>query len=75
METFKVRIIKNRRNKYNIYADVDGESMPIGQTLHGEDIKKYAATYKICEWDTREDAIKYIESKEGRLILEEGENE
>lgn len=71
MEKFKVKIVKNRRNKYSIYADVNGENMPIGETLHGEDVKKHQATYRICEWDTREAALEYIESKDGRLILVE----
>lgn len=63
---YKVRIVENENNKYNIYAKVNGEEIPMGQTISEE-----ANIFKTAEWDTREDAIKYIESTNGELELVE----
>lgn len=52
MTKLKARAVKNRLNKYNVYAEVDGQYLPIGRTL------KFG--YSLLEWPTKEEAINHI---------------
>lgn len=60
----KARAVKNRLNKYNVVVHCDGRYMPMGQTFDAE-------TYRLLEWDTKEEAIEYILSRNDRLELVE----
>lgn len=53
MVKLKARAVKNRLNKYNIYAEVDGQYLPIGRTLNEFE-------YSLLEWPTKEEAIQHI---------------
>lgn len=63
--TYEARIFKNDNNKYNIYANVDGEELVLGITISEQSNIFYT------KWDTREDAIKYIENNSEKLTLVE----
>lgn len=53
MVKLKARAVKNRLNKYNIYAEVDGQYLPIGRILNEFE-------YSLLEWPTKEEAINHI---------------
>ena len=54
MRKLKARVVKNRKNKYNVHAELDGQYLPIGRTINefGE--------YELLKWDTEEEAIQHI---------------
>ena len=60
----KARVHKNRY-KYNVLVTYQGKQMPVGKTISDGDI----STYKLLEWNTREEAIEYILSNSDRLEL------
>lgn len=62
MDKLKARAVKNRLNKYNVIVNCEGRDMPMGQTFDVE-------TYRILEWDTEDEAIEYILSRDDRLEL------
>lgn len=53
MVKLKAKAVKNRLNKYNIYAEVDGQYLPIGRTINEFE-------YSLLEWPTKEEAIQHI---------------
>lgn len=53
MVKLKARAVKNRLNKYNIYAEVDGQFLPVGRTINEFE-------YSLLEWPTKEEAIQHI---------------
>ena len=52
MSKLKAKAVKNRKNKYNVHAELDGQYMPIGETI--------GSYYKLLEWDTEEEATQHI---------------
>jgi hypothetical protein len=65
---YKAKIVENKNNKYNVYVNVDGTEMPVARTIDDK-----LPIFDIVEWDTRDDAVEYINSKEGKLELLEEE--
>ncbi|MCR1821729.1 hypothetical protein [Terrisporobacter muris] len=54
MTKLKAKVIKNRNNKYNVHAELDGRYMPIGRTINE------FGKYELLEWNTEEEAINHI---------------
>ena len=66
--TYKAKVVKNRNNKYNIYV-IDGkEEVPIVRYINVS-LNNKTPLFNILAWETREDAVKYINSKDGELEL------
>lgn len=61
MYKLKAKAVKNRLNKYNVYAEADNQFLPIGETINEFE-------YSLLEWSTKEEAIEYIVSDD-RLEL------
>ncbi|MCC3668059.1 hypothetical protein [Terrisporobacter mayombei] len=61
MVKLKARAVKNRLNKYNIYAEVDGQFLPVGRTINEFE-------YSLLEWPTKEEVINHI-LEDNRLEL------
>ena len=64
MTKLKARAVKNKLNKYNVHAELDGRYLPIGRTVNE------FGKYELLEWDTEEEAIQHI-LDDGRLELVE----
>lgn len=65
----KQAVIKRaKNNKYNIYVIFEGREIPVG-TKVGEVLDK--GLYKTTEFETYDDAIKWIDGSDGKFVLKE----
>ncbi len=71
--TYKAKVVKNRNNKYNIYVIDEKEEVPIVRYINFS-LNNKTPLFNILAWETREDAVKYINSKDGELELIETDN-
>lgn len=61
-------IKKTKTNKFNIFINDDGREIPVG-TKVGELLDK--GLYKTTEFETYDDAIKWIDSSGGKFVLKQ----
>ena len=70
-ETAKQAVIKRaKNNKYNIYVIFEGREIPVG-TKVGEVLDK--GLYKTTEFETYDDAVKWIDGSNGKFVLKQEE--
>lgn len=64
MDKLKARVHKNRY-RYNVLVTYQGKQIPVGRTItDGE-----TSTYKLLQWNTKEEAEGYILENNDRLEL------